>query len=97
VINRYHELARKEIIEATEHYGRVRPALGAEFLAELNAAVDMIAANPLLFEQVRPGVHPCLMDRFPDGIYYRMPFSDTVRSIVVRHHSRKPGFGMRRR
>jgi hypothetical protein len=36
------------------------------------------------------------MDRFPYGIYFRMPDADTVRIIVVRHHSRRPSFGLRR-
>ena len=93
---RYHALARKEIIEATEYYTRERPELGAEFLFELSAAIDKIAANPLRFEEVRKGIRRCLLDRFPYGIYFRMPDANTVRIIVVRHHRRRPGLGMRR-
>ncbi|HJQ81208.1 MAG TPA: hypothetical protein VJ828_14705 [Lacipirellulaceae bacterium] len=44
---RYHSLAREEVVEATGYYARIRPTLGAEFLAEFNAAVEMIAANPV--------------------------------------------------
>lgn len=96
MILRYHELARKEVIETTLYYARSRPELAAEFLAELTAAVDAILASPMAFEQVRSGVRRYLMDRFPYGIYYRMPDENTVRIIVVRHHSRRPGYGMRR-
>lgn len=94
---RYHSLAREEVIEATGYYARIRPTLGAEFLAEFNAAVEMISVNPVIFEEVRPGIRRCLMDRFPYGIYYRVPDANTVRIILVRHHSRRPGYGMRRK
>jgi plasmid stabilization system protein ParE len=94
---RYHALARIEVIETANHYAAIRPELGVAFLAELDTLIETIAADPLRFEQVRSGVRRCLMDRFPYGIYYRMPDDETVRIIIVRHHSRWPGFGMRRK
>jgi plasmid stabilization system protein ParE len=97
MILRYHEKAREEIIETTNHYGEVRPELGAEFLAELGTAIDAILDNPLICEQVRPGIRCYLMDRFPYGIYYRLPDNNTVHIIVVRNHSRRPSYGMRRK
>jgi len=93
----YHELASNEIVHATAYYAGVRFDLGAAFLAELNVAIEQIAADPLRFEQVRPGVRRILLERFPYGIYYRLPNAGTVRIIVVRHHRRRPGLGMRRR
>src|SRR6476659_8138963 len=97
MILRYHELARKEVIEAVEHYAHIRPQLATEFLAELTAGIEAILATPQTFEQARPGIRRYLLDRFPYGIYYRRPDADTVRIIVVRHHSRRPDFGMRRK
>jgi plasmid stabilization system protein ParE len=97
MILRYHELAREEIIEATGYYARVRPELGVEFLAELSAAIEAILADPLSFEQVRPGIRRYLVARFPYGVYYRTPDESTVRVIAVRHHRRRPGLGMRRK
>jgi toxin ParE1/3/4 len=94
---RYHELARKEVIEITEHYARIGPELAAEFLAELTTGIEAILATPKTYEQVRPGIRCYLLGRFPYGIYYRMPDADTVRITIVRHHSRRPGFGMRRK
>lgn len=96
MIVRYHELARKEIVAATEYYGRIRRELGIEFLAELTTIVETINENPLLFEQVRPGVRCAPFNRFPYGVYYRSPGAYTVRIIVVRHHRRHPAYGMRR-
>ena len=97
MIVRYHAMARRDVIEATEHYVNERPELGAEFLDELDTAEHLIAENPLQFEQVRPGIRRYLLARFPYGVYYRIPDTDTVQIIVVKHHSRRPGFGMRRK
>jgi plasmid stabilization system protein ParE len=94
---RYHALAREEVIQITEHYAGIRAVLGAEFLAELNSATDAILAHPLTSEQIKPGIRRYLMERFPYGIYYRLPDDDTVRIILVRHHSRWPGYGVRRK
>jgi toxin ParE1/3/4 len=94
---RYHALARIEVIDTASYYSAILPELGAGFLAELDALIDAIAKNPLGFEQVRPGIHRCLMSRFPYGIYYRVPDTEHVRIIIVRHHSRRSGLGMRRK
>jgi toxin ParE1/3/4 len=96
MIVRYHALARSEVIDVAEYYSQQRPNLGEEFLGELDFYLGQIAANPLRFEQVRPGIRRCIMHRFPYGIYFRMPDANTVRIIVVRHHGRRPGFGLGR-
>jgi plasmid stabilization system protein ParE len=89
--------AQQDIAEAAKYYQNQRLGLDEEFLAEIDAAVAQVVANPASFEQVRPGIRRYLVDRFPYCIYYRMPDENTVRIIVVRHHSRRPGYGMRRR
>lgn len=89
--------AKAEIAEAAEYYRDRRDGLDDEFLAEFDSAVATISSDPLRFEQVRPGIRRCFLERFPYGIYYRMPEVGIVRIIVVRHHSRRPDFGMRRK
>jgi plasmid stabilization system protein ParE len=96
MILRYHDLARKEVIEAAEYYAHIRLELAAEFLSAFDKAIEAVLADPVAFEQVRPGIRRYLLERFPYGIYYRMPEEGTVRIVVVRHHSRRPGYGMRR-
>lgn len=89
--------AQKDIAEAAKYYQERRAGLELDFLSKVDAAVSTIARDPLRFEQVRPGIRRCFLERFPYGIYYRVPDADTVRVIIVRHHSRRPGFGMRRK
>jgi len=93
---RYHALARQEILEVTKYYANVRPDLGNAFLAEFAAAVNRIIGDPLQFEQVRRDVRRCMLKHFPYGIYFRLPDAETVRIIIVKHHRRRPGLGMRR-
>jgi toxin ParE1/3/4 len=89
--------AQQDIAEAARYYRDRRAGLDVVFLAKVDAAVVTIATDPLRFAQVRPGIRRCFLERFPYGIYYRLPDADTIRIIIVRHHSRRPGFGMRRK
>src|SRR5688572_26907254 len=89
--------AQVDLAEAAQYYNSQRLGLGDEFLAEFENSISRIAASPIAFEQVRPGFRRCLLNRFPYGIYYRTPDEHTVRVIIVRHHSRRPGYGIRRK
>lgn len=97
MIVRYHELARQEVIEIAKYYGELRDGLGSEFLQELDNAVAIIEDNPALFEEIRPGYRCCLLERFPYSVIYRIVDQQLVRVVVVKHHKRRPGFGMRRK
>lgn len=90
-------LAQRDISEAAEYYHHQRPGLDGEFLDVVAAATKLIVSDPLLFEQVRPGIRRCLLERFPYGIYYRVPDPETLRIVLVRHHRRRPFFGLRRK
>ena len=90
-------LAQRDIAEVARYYREERDGLDSEFLAEVDEIADRITNGPLRYEQIRPGIRRCLMDRFPCGIYFRMQDKQTVRIIAVVHHSRRPGFGLRRK
>jgi toxin ParE1/3/4 len=89
-------LARQDIARAATYYRRQRANLDQEFLSEIQTVETAILAAPLQFEEVRPGIRRYLLDRFPYGVYYRMLEADVVQILVVKHHSRRPGLGMRR-
>ncbi len=89
--------AQRDIAEAARYYRAQRPGLEDEFPREIEEAIAKVHENPLMFEQVRSGIRRFLLDRFPYGVYYRTPDENTVRIIVVRHHRRRPGLGMRRK
>jgi plasmid stabilization system protein ParE len=97
MIVRYHELAKHEVIETTKYYAELREGLGAEFRKELNDVVALITDSPIQFEEVHPGVRRVLLKRFPYGVYYRILGTDLIQIVVVKHHSRRPGYGLRRK
>jgi toxin ParE1/3/4 len=91
-----HPQARHDIAGAAEYYRCQVDGLDREFLAELDAAMELVASDPFRFERVRRGIRRCLVRRFPYGVYYRVRGKDQVVVIVVRHHSRHPSYGMSR-
>ncbi|MEX2093789.1 MAG: type II toxin-antitoxin system RelE/ParE family toxin [Pirellulales bacterium] len=97
MIVRYNELAKREVIETTKYYAELREGLGAEFRKELGEVVALIAESPTRFEDIHSGMRRCLLKRFPYGVYYRILDADLVEIVVVKHHSRRPGYGMRRK
>jgi toxin ParE1/3/4 len=89
-------LAKQDIANAAAYYRIQRAGLDEDFLAEIRAAESAILSAPRQYEEARSGIRRYLLDRFPYGIYYRMLDADTIHIIVVKHHSRRPGLGMRR-
>jgi plasmid stabilization system protein ParE len=92
----YHRAAEEEILEIGEHYMSIGPELGQKFASEFRFCLRRVRESPLMFEEIQRGIRRCAMQQFPYSIYFRMPDANTVRIIVVRHHSRRPGLGMRR-
>jgi plasmid stabilization system protein ParE len=90
-------LAERDIDQAAEYYRAQRIGLNIEFLAEIDVDVGAIAANPTSFEQVRPGIRRYIVNRIPYQVFYRLPDFATVRITIVRHHARRPSYGMWRK
>lgn len=93
----YHWMARREILEATEYYAAIRPSLGVDFAECLESAIERVARDPLQFELVRQDLRRCPVERFPYSVYFRVLDAESIQVVVVKHHSRRPGLGMRRR
>jgi len=95
------EEASQEAIEAAAWYEYEQPGLGAEFFAEVDAAIDVIEENfiplsPLSEEAGDTGAKRLILDRFPYNIVaIELPEETIV--IAVAHHSRKPGYWRERR
>lgn len=92
----YYVAASHEIGDIGKFYADQSRQLAIDFREELVQATDTLMRDPLRFEQLRPGIRRFLLERFPYGVYFRMPDDATIRIIAVKHHSRRPGLGMRR-
>ncbi|WP_437672580.1 type II toxin-antitoxin system RelE/ParE family toxin [Sorangium sp. So ce131] len=84
-----HHLAEVELNEAAAYDARARPGLGDAFVAEVQGAVDALAASPLTGSAVENDVRWWLVRRFPYSVLYRVR-DDHLRILAIAHQKRRP-------
>lgn len=87
--------ATAEAAEARAWYEARDPAVAADFIRELDAAIAAIADAPDRWPAHRRGTRRYLLRRFPFSIVYTSD-ADRVRVIAVAHSRREPGYWDRR-
>ena len=92
----FHELAEDELNEAAAYYAQARPGLGDAFVAEVQNAVDALAAAPLVGTQIENQVRWWLVRRFPFSVLYRVR-TDHIRILAIAHQKRRPFYWRGRR
>jgi plasmid stabilization system protein ParE len=92
----FHPGAADDAHEAAAWYEDVRPGLGAEFHDDLEAALQRIRDNPLLYAAESGAIRICRLHRFPYSIFYEV-LGDKTWVAAVGHHRRRPGYWSRRR
>ena len=91
----YHPVAETEVVAVAKFYEQRVPGLGTQFLDEFEASIGKVLQTPAVWRSVKGDKRRYLMPRFPYGIYYRIA-GDTVRILVVKHHSQHPDYGSNR-
>lgn len=86
---RFTSTAEVELKEAMEFYQSAREGLGAEFLAEVQAATDLIESFPLAWSPLSPRTRRCRTHRFPYGLFYQVR-SDEILIVSVMDLRRDP-------
>ena len=81
--------AESDIAEAHAWYEAREPGLGFEFVAELDAAFELIEANATMYQTVHRNVRRALTRRFPYGVFYILE-SENIVVIAVLHSARSP-------
>ena len=69
---RFTSTAEMELKVAMEFYQSAREGLGAEFLAEVQAATNLIESFPLAWSPLSPRTRRCRTHRFPYGLFYQV-------------------------
>jgi toxin ParE1/3/4 len=64
--------AKADIRRAAKWYEYQRTGLGKEFVAEVDAALARIQANPKEYEIVHREIRHAILHRFPYGVFYRV-------------------------
>ena len=91
----YHPLVQRDVVEILRYYRRISPRLADEFQDELRAMMGRVAETPTSFHLAERGFRRINLRRFPFHILYEVR-ADSVRVMIVRHHKRRPEFGMER-
>lgn len=92
----FHPGADDEAREAAAHYESVQAGLGADFQADLAAALTRIRNNPHLYAAELRAIRVCPLHRFPYSIFYEDQ-TDRIWVTAVGHHRRRPGYWAQRR
>lgn len=96
---RISEEAEAEAEAAARWYDGKRRGLGDEFLAFVDAAVDLIASNPGIGSRLSGAdagdTRRVLMRRFPYHVVY-IELPDRIQVLAVAHERRRPGYWLDR-
>ena len=79
--------AKADIRRAAKWYERQRKGLGRDFVAEVDAALGLIEANPEQYEVVHREIRHAVLRRFPYGVFYRIR-STKISVFAVMHLKR---------
>jgi plasmid stabilization system protein ParE len=79
--------AKADIRRAAKWYERQRKGLGKDFVAEVDAALGLIEANPQHYEIVHREIRHAILRRFPYGVFYRIR-STKISVFAVMHLKR---------
>ncbi len=93
----YHPLTVSDLNDAVVYYDQQRAGLGEELRSEVYAAIARIRANSSQYAVVEQEIRRCFVHRFPYSVLFRLINEDAIRILIIRHHRRHPGFGLRRR
>ena len=81
--------ARLDLKRAADWYEAQQPGLGGEFVDEVQAVFESIAAYPARHPLVHRGTRRALLRKFPFGVFYRVTGEVAV-VVAVMHGSRHP-------
>jgi plasmid stabilization system protein ParE len=84
-----------DVAATYQWYENEQPGLGLEFLDQLRAVYDRIAAGPFQYQDLRSGIRRALLRRFPYVVYFAVE-ADVVIVLAVLHASRDPAEWQRR-
>ena len=93
----FHPRVYADLAKIMGYYERVAtPELADDFYREFRLFVEEAVGRPESFALRERDIRRANLRRFPYHFLFRV-VGDAVRILVVRHHRRRPSFGVRRR
>ncbi len=81
--------AESELTEAYDWYEERDEGLGADFLRRVDAVLNTVARNPLLYPVIHRNVRRALTRRFPYEVYFIVD-GGIISVLAVMHSRRDP-------
>lgn len=81
--------ARDDIRQEKSHYRSIHPELALRFQTAIEAAISLIAEQPLAMQELEYSIRRWPLETFPHGVLYRVE-EKYVLILAVFHPSRKP-------
>ena len=88
---RFLALADQEVDEAVAWYGKQGHDISRGFLDDLDRAVRLATAYPLLATQIEPEIRRLLFVRYPYSLIYGID-NESIVIIAVAHQQREPRY-----
>ncbi len=82
--------ALTELREAAQYYEDRASGLGADFIAEADAAIDRILRFPETWGRISNRYRQCALRRFPYKVIYTLQGEKEILIVSVFHQSREP-------
>lgn len=92
----FHPGIERDLRSIVAYYDKDSLRTADRFVAEFREALDGIRTNPTRHHFVDSTRRRCNLKHFPYHLVYELG-ADAVHVLVVRHHRRRPDYGMRRK
>ena len=97
MVHDFNPLVQRELWDTLDHYEAVTDVKGEQFYQEFQSCLREILENPKRFPPVPDsGLRKAHLKNFPYSILYEIQ-SSKIRVLALRHHSRHPNYGLRRK
>lgn len=83
--------AEEEMTDASIFYEDASPKLGSDFLDDVQHAIDIVRAQPLIGRDLSEGFRMMLLSKFPFRLIYSVDSHEIV-VVAVAHQRRRPGY-----
>lgn len=87
----FHPEAALEVEEARDWYRAQSPTAEEGFLADLNHAIEQVAAAPLRWPRYKAKTRRYVFRHYPYSLVYRL-YGDLVRILAVAHDKRRTSY-----
>lgn len=87
--------AEADILDGFQPYEGKQPSLGSRFLDEIEQALNRIALNPYLYQEVEAEIRRAVVHTFPYLVFYTFD-EDAVHVLAVIHGAQDPAYVMAR-